>query len=251
MDSKLRLLKEFYSGLPKDRAKVETGDRGFAFLESMISDGVAFDYGEMHGPSLLHKYRLSNINPRRMDELLLSHLAKTNNVCLYFDDVESSVFCYNLDNNHKGDNTAVLPEMKLAVSLLRELLTVLGCEPLVIASGRGYHVWCRLAVAIENKRLHNFMLRSMAKTLAWIHERGHENENIKANFYPDPRIRNTVSLRLFGSAHARNKTFSRILAKEGLLDEAASWEAFEHHLRHKTISGEQFQEAYGAIMADF
>src|SRR5258708_5939444 len=101
MDTKVRLLKEFYDGLPKDRAKVETHEHGFAFLESMLTDGVMLEYGEMSTFSLLHKYKLSNIPEHRMDELLLSHVEKRSNVCLYFDDEENNLFCFNLDNNHK------------------------------------------------------------------------------------------------------------------------------------------------------
>ena len=48
MDSKVKLLKEFYSGLPSHQAKVETCNHGFAFLEKMLSDGALLDYGEMH-----------------------------------------------------------------------------------------------------------------------------------------------------------------------------------------------------------
>ena len=251
MDSKVELLKAFYCGLPKDRAKVETSAHGFAFLEEMLSDGAVLEYGEMHRSGLLYKYKLSNISGRRMDELLLSHVAKECNVCLYFDDAASSVFCFNLDNNHKVGNTVLIPEMQLAVRLLREHLIRLGCEPLVIASGRGYHLWCRLAAAVENGKIHNFMLRSMAVTLAGLHAQGHDYNQIKANFYPEPRVRNAVSLRLFGSDHARNRIFSCVLGQDGLLDEAASWNAFEDHLGHKTIAEEDFHKACAAMMASF
>jgi len=251
MDSKLKLLKEFYSGLPKDRAKVETSRHGFEFLETLLADGAVMEYGEMHRSGELHKYKLSHIPERRMDELLQSHIGKTSNVCLYFDDTASSLFCLNLDNNHKTGNTVLIPEMQLAMSLLRERLSILGCEPLVIASGRGYHLWCRLDSAAENKRIHDFMIRLVAMTLAGLHGKGYDYNHIKANFYPDPRVRNTVSLRLFGSDHARNKVFSRILGEEGLLDEEASWAAFENHLRNKTISAVQLDEACRVVMAAF
>ena len=130
MDSKLELLKEFYSGLPKDRAKVETGGHGFDFLEAMLSGGVTLEYGEMHRSGLLYKYKLSNIPADKMDDLLQSHIGKSCNVCLYFDDAANNIFCVNLDNNHKTDNTVLIPEMKLAVQLLRDHLIKLGCEPL-------------------------------------------------------------------------------------------------------------------------
>jgi len=251
MDSKLTLLKEFYSGLPKDRAKVETARLGFEFLESLLTDGTTFEYGEMHRSTQLNKYKLANLSDQKMDKLLRAHLAKENNVCLYFDDVASSIFCINLDNNRKSNNTELIPEIKLALSLLREHLTLLGCEPLIIASGRGYHLWCRLAVCIENNRLHQFMLRLAAMTLAGLHNKGLDYNQIKTNFYPDPRIRSRVSLRLFGSDHSRNKTFSRVVLNDELLDEEASWMAFENHLRSKTITEAQFNEAVNVIAAVF
>jgi len=251
MDSKLELLKAFYSGLPKDRAKVETGEHGFEYLDTMLSDGATLEYGEMHRSGLLYKYKLSNIPGHRMNELLEAHIGKTCNVCLYFDDMANSIFCVNLDNNHKMNNTVLIPEMNLAVRLLMEHLTRLGCEPLVIASGRGYHLWCRLAVSFGNKEIHNFLLRSMAVTLAGLHKQGFDYNNIKANFYPDPRVRDAVSLRLYGSNHAKNKVFSHVFTPEGLLDEEASWKAFENHLNQKTVAEAQFREACDFMMRAF
>ena len=251
MDSKLTLLKEFYSGLPKDRVKLETPQLGFEFLETLLSDGATLVYGEMHRSGSLNKYKLANLSEKKMDELLRGHLAKKNNVCLYFDPVASSIFCINLDNNRKTNNTELIIEIKQALSLLREHLTLLGCEPLIIASGRGYHLWCRLTVPIDNSKLHPFMLRLTAMTLAGLHNQGLDYNQIKTNFYPDPRVRNQVSLRLFGSDHSRNKVFSRILLKEDLLDEEASWEAFENHLHHKTITELQFNEAVNLLTTFF
>lgn len=249
MDSKLRLVAEFYRGLPKVRAKIETYEHGFGFLERMLLDGVSLEYGEMAVSGLLHKYKLSGIPEAVMDELLLSHVNKTCNVCLYFDERQNHLFSFNLDNNHKTGNTVLIPEMELTVRLLREILTGFGCEPLVIASGRGYHLWCRLDGPVDNARLYDFMLRTMARAFLGLHQQGYDHNKIKANFYSDPRSHNTVSLRLFGSDHAKNKVFSRILIGEELLDEAASWKAFELHLREHTISVERFHKAYGELMA--
>jgi hypothetical protein len=251
MDPKIALLTEFYRGLPKDRAKVETYEHGFEFLERMLAGGVTLEYGEMSHPGLLHKYKLSKIPEERMNGLLLSHVRKESNLCLYFGDKLNSLFCFNLDNNHKTDNTVIIPEMELAVRLLREILVGLGCEPFIIASGRGYHLWCRLAKEVDNDQLYNLMLRSVAKTMLGLHRKGFDHQQIKANFYPDPRSRDIVSLRLFGTDHAKNKVFSRVLAPEGLLDEEDSWKAFECHLKEKTISVEKFCAAYQSIMAAF
>jgi hypothetical protein len=55
-------------------------------------------------------------------------------------------------------------------------------------------------------------------------------------------------LRLFGSDHIKNKVFSRVLQGEELLDEKSSWDAFENHLREKTIGVEAFRIAHGMLM---
>jgi hypothetical protein len=237
------LLKEFYGGLPKDRAKVETYEHGFEYLERILASGATLEYGEMSFAGLLHKYKFSKVPEEQMDEFINAHIAKRSNLCLYFGRAENSLFCFNLDNNHKTNNTVLIPEMTLAVELLREILTEAGCEPLVIASGRGYHLWCRLAGAMENERLYQFMVRSMAKALLGLHKKGLDHNKIKANFYPDPRARNVVSLRLFGSVHVKNKVFSRVLTRGGLLEEEESWKAFEEYLSGKTIGLEGFERA--------
>ena len=247
MDTKSGFLKEFYRGLPKDRAKVETYEHGFEYIERMLAGGATLEYGEMSLAGLLHKYKFSQVPEEQMDELMSSHIAKTCNLCLYFGQVENSLFCFNLDNNHKTNNTVVIPEMTLVVELLREILTGAGCEPLVIASGRGYHLWCRLGAPVDNGRLYNFMVRSTARALLGLHKQGYDHNRIKANFYPDPRARNVVSLRLFGSVHVKNKVFSRVLTPEVLLDEEQSWDAFGRYLREKTIGLDAFERAVAAL----
>ena len=159
------------------------------------------------------------------------------------------LFCFNLDNNHKTNNTVLLPEMELAVRVLRDLLAGLACPPLIIASGRGYHVWCRLDAAVDNERLYDFMLRLSVRTMMVLHEKGQDYHKLKFNFYPDKRIRDIVSLRLFGSDHAKNKVFSRILTPQGLLDEDASQEYFAGYLKTQTIPPETFDRAQAAAMA--
>lgn len=249
MDSKVKLVKEFYRGLPRDRAKVETFEHGFEFLDPILARGAALEYGEMSFDGKVHKYKFSQVPGDMMDEFLISHVSKRCNLCLYFGDESNSLFCFNLDNNHKANNTAIIPEMRLAAAFLSKMLAGLGCEPLVIASGRGYHVWGRLEAPVENGLLFEFMLRAMARTLFQLHKAGLNPNRIKANFYPDPRSRDIVSLRLFGSDHSKNKVFSHVLGGETLLDEASSWKAFEDHLEKKTISVETFMIAHGKLMA--
>jgi hypothetical protein len=249
MDRRVALLQEYYRGLPMDRAKVETRHHGFAFLEALLVDGVSLEYGELTLSGLLHKYKLANIPPARMTKLLRAHVAKEFNVCLYFHDRANSLFCFNLDNNHKVDNTVLIPEMVAAVRFLADLLAGLGCPPLVIASGRGYHLWCRLEQAVDTQRLYAFMIRAAARTAAFLQGEGLDYNRIKINLYPDRRIRDVVSLRLFGTDHAKNKVFSQIWTPAGLLGEEASWARFEDHFRNQTIAAVGFEKACAALMA--
>jgi hypothetical protein len=247
MDRRVALLREFYRGLPKDRAKVETRHHGFEFLGALLGDGITLEYGELTLSGLLHKYKLANIPGDRMDRLLQAHVDKEFNVCLYFDDRANSEFCFNLDNNHKVNNTVIIPEMSLAVGFLAQLLSSVGCAPLVIASGRGFHVWSRLDRPVDNERLYGLMIRLAAKTAAFLQNQGCDHHRVKINLYPDRRIRDVVSLRLFGSEHAKNKVFSHVWTPDGLLDEQASWARFEDHLAAKTIEVQKLDEAIEAL----
>lgn len=248
MDFKLMLLKQFYGGLPTDRVKIETERHGFAFLAQLLAGGAELEYGELTLSGLLHKYKLVNIRQGWLDALLMAHIAKECNVCLYFAAGANNMFCFNLDNNYKTNNTVVIPEMDFAVRTVRERLGELGCEPLIIASGRGYHLWCRLDGMIDNDRLYQFMLRTAAHAMAGLHGNGYDYSRIKFNLYPDIRTSDVVSLRLFGSEHAKNKIFSRVLTPDGLLDEAVSWDYFAAYVQGKTISADRFSRAYAAAV---
>ena len=249
MDTKVSLIKAFYRGLPVNRAKVEMARYGFDFMKEFLSGGIRLEYGELTLFETLHKFKLTDISESQMDALLRAHVEKKCNVCLYFDPCENPIFCFNLDNNHVTNNTVLIPEIELATASLVKRLGELGCAPLVIASGRGYHVWCRLDAPVANTRLYQFMLTAAAGVLLILHENQLDPLQLKFNFYPDPRIFDVVSLRLFGSKHAKNKVFSRIMTPEGLLDEQASWAYFEDHLKTKTIAMPTFDKAFNTLVA--
>jgi hypothetical protein len=137
--------------------------------------------------------------------------------------------------------------MELAVRMLRDCLRTLEFEPLIVASGRGYHVWCRLVEPVENNRLYDFMLRAAVRALGAFQRQGYDHNTIKFSFYPDVRVHNIVSLRLFGSDHAKNKVFSHVFTPDGLLDEAASWNYFEDFLENKKVSATKFAAACEAL----
>jgi hypothetical protein len=250
MDPGVTLLNEFSRGFVKGKAKIETERFGFAYLERLLSDGGTLEYGELTTAGLLHKYKIVDIADHRMDELLQMHIMKECNVCRYFGADKNDVFCFNMDNNHKTNNTVVIPEMSLALEALRKCLLGLGCEPLIIASGRGYHVWLRLGEPVENKLLYTFMLRSAARALVALRIGGYDHNTIKFSFYPDIKVNDVVSLRLFGSEHAKNKIFSHVFTPTGLLDEARSWKYFEHFVRNKTMSTANFRSALDELLQE-
>lgn len=248
MDPGVTLLKEFSRGFVRGKAKIETERFGFAYLEQLLSDGANLEYGELTNTRLLHKYKLVDVPDHRMDELLQMHIMKECNVCRYFGTSENDVFCFNMDNNHITNSTVIIPEMNLALGALRKCLQDLACETLIIASGRGYHVWLRLDEPVENELLYSLMLRAAAHALLPLRTGGYDHHAIKFSFYPDIKVNDVVSLRLFGSEHARNKVFSRVLTPEGLLDEAASWKYFEHFVRNKTMSKAKFKAALDELL---
>jgi hypothetical protein len=154
-----------------------------------------------------------------------------------------------MDDNHKTNHAAISPELSLALDTLRVCLASLGCEPLIVASGRGYHVWVRLDEPVENKLLYNFMVQAAARALLPLLIGGKDHRTIRFRFYPDVKVNDALSLRLFGSEHANNKVFSHVLTPSGLLDEADSWTYFEHFVRNKTTSTATFRSALEELNA--
>ena len=249
MDRRVALLKDFYRGLPTDRVKLEVAAYGFDFITQLEERGIELEYGELTLSEVLHKYKLTKITGLQMDELLAWHVAKLCNVCLYFHRQANSLFSFNLDNNHSQNSSSLIPEVQLAVRTLVERLNELDCKPLVIASGRGYHVWCRLEAAVPNERLYPFMLHTAAGALLTLQQRGFDTNTMKFNLYPDGRIQDLVSLRLFGSEHAKTHAFSFILDGDILLDEEASWAHFEAHVENRTVSLVTLNRAYDRVVS--
>jgi hypothetical protein len=249
MDSRIELLRAFSRGFALGTAKVETAQCGLRFLDGLLSGGACLEYGELTPLRLVHRYKLVNISENRMNELLQAHVDSECNVCRYFDPSSNETFCFNLDNNHRTNNTVVIPEMDCAIRALRQCLSEVGCEPLIVASGRGYHAWCRLTEPVENDRIYRFMLRAAALALRSVHGAGYDHNNIKINLYPHMLLQNVVSLRLFGSNHAKTGVFSHVLTVGGLLGEAASWECFAEFVRKRKVSRVKFDAACETLAA--
>lgn len=233
--------------MQNDKAKLETKKHGFEFLEELCRTGVTVDYGELTA-NLVNKYRVTSIEPEAMEQLLLNHINQKDNLCLYFGSESSSLFCLNLDNNYTNETCAIIPEMKPALAFLREHFHSFGIVPLIIESGRGYHLWCRVDSPVANERLHEFLLRISAFTMASLHDSGINHNNIKFTIYPDPRTVNHASLRLFGSKQIRTERFSFVTYENHQLDEADSWKEFERYLTAETISIADFISAHADIM---
>jgi hypothetical protein len=93
------------------------------------------------------------------------------------------------------------------------------------------------------------MVRTAARAVLALRIGGYDHQIIKFSFYPDIQVNDVVSLRLFGSEHAKNKVFSHVFTPEGLLDEADSWKYFEHFLRNKTTSAATFRSALHELLS--
>lgn len=247
MDPRVTLLKEFSKGFVRDKAKIESEEFGFAYLEQLLSGGSALEYGHLADTRVLHKYKIVDITDRRMDELLQMHVMKECNVCRYFGSDKNDVLCFNIDDNHKTKDAEAVPAMNVVLDALRECLLGLGCEPLIVASGRGYHVWLRLDEPLENTLLYNFMVGAAARALLPLLVAGRDHRTVRFRFYPDVSVNDALSLRLFGSEHAHKKVFSHVFTLSGLLDEADSWKCFEQFVRNKTTSSATFKSALDAL----
>jgi hypothetical protein len=243
MDPRVDLLRTFSRGFTAGAAKVETARHGLRFLDELLAGGSRLEYAELTPLSLVHRYKVVDIPEDRMDELMRAHVDKEFNVCRYFNPTANDTFCFNLDNNHRTNNTVVIPEMDLAIRALRQCLCEVGCPPLIVASGRGFHAWCRLTQSVDNERLYRFMLPAAALALSSVHAAGYDHRNVKVNLYPHVQLQNVVSLRLFGSNHAKTGVFSHIWTVDGLLGERASWDRFEEFVRSPKVSPSEFDAA--------
>lgn len=114
---------------------------------------------------------------------------------------------------------------------------------MIVASGRGYHVWLRLDEPMENTLLYGFMIAAAARALFPLLVRGDDRRAVKFSFYPDINVVEEVSLRLFGTEHAKTKVFSHVFTPNGLLDEDDSWKYFEHFVRHQTTTAATIRSA--------
>jgi hypothetical protein len=219
--------------------KLELKEWGFDFLDT-LTKGATLDYGEL--TNYIPKYRLSNMHPKVFNYLLLQHIKKNCNVCLYFDRTANNAFAFNIDNNQKHNKDECTEEVKATVQILTHILNDVGIEPLVYASGRGYHIWVRLDEKIDNATINGFMTSVCAWTDVVLHRNNLDYNKVSVGMYPHKDEGQTHSLRIFGSNHIRRKTFSHVCTPE-VLDEDASWNYFWDYCINKVITKKQFADA--------
>jgi hypothetical protein len=248
MEAKLGLLKEFYSGLLLESVKVETPDFGWGFLNEVLGEGGELDYGEAAGPQALYKYKFCGLPEWTVDRLLGRHIGRSCNVCFYFSEGANDSCCINLDVNLKIYDNNIGVEMTLLVRSLIDSFSRLGVETLAVASGRGYHIWCRFNERISNDHLCQWMFRSAANAIREIYANDFDRDRIRAYLFPDPRVLGMASLRLFGTRHATTGMFSHVLAKDELLDESDSWKALQDYMAHRRVTRDRFYESYTSVV---
>lgn len=260
---RVNLLKEFYSSMRTDKAKViltNDNDTAQKFMQYFSVDKIRG--GEVTGDRpkermIQYEHTFENIKKDILEKLLLRHLWEELNVCLYFDQKKNNVCCFNIDINKAMIEKADDPTKKVlktaALETCIEIVTILkrfDMIPLFYASGHGYHIWLRFAEPIDNERLRKFM-----SDIEWLTIYAYKIDLTKAELEKYvkyrpwvllyPRIENITerSLRLFGTAHVGTGEFTEIWKGEyGLtaLNKEESWEYFEWYMKNRTISREQF-----------
>lgn len=259
---RVNLLKEFYSSMRTDKAKVtiiDNKDTVQRFMHFFNIDKVKG--GETTGDRPQERkcqweHTFEHLKKGTLEKLLLRHLWEELNVCLYFHQKKNNVCCFNIDVNKyiiEAADDALKKSLKTAaLETYIEIVTILkkfGMIPLSYPSGHGYHIWLRFDESIDNDRLHEFMSCIERYTIMYRIDSAEEELEKYVKDKPwillYPRIDNITgrSLRLFGTTHVGTGEFTKIWKAEyGLttLNKEESWEYFEWYMKNRTISREQF-----------
>ncbi|MBP2659148.1 MAG: hypothetical protein H6Q69_2180 [Firmicutes bacterium] len=224
--------------------KLEAKDYGFDFLDTILNPitGTQLDYAEIKGN--IPKYKLSNLHPKVYDYFLKCHIEQSCNVCGYFDKLQNNVFVFNIDGTEKKEGDELAEDVKVAGGIITKYLRKVNIEPLVVLSGRGYHLWCRMTEPVDNEVLADFILRVIVRTLATMENSGFDKKKVNISKYPHDNEQQNCSLRLFGSKHVKNQVFSHIFhPTQGALSEADSWAYFKEHMDNQSITPEHLTDA--------
>ncbi|SDF41855.1 hypothetical protein [Sporolituus thermophilus] len=223
IEQKLALLKKFYSCMKPNVLKLEVNDFGFDFIDIMRKAGVVVDYVDFK--KNIHKYRL-HVSQQVYDYLLLHHIKQNGNVCGYFDDYANDILCFNIDSRGiSPEETYLVAEYVYIYLKLENIL------PLMVESGRGYHIWVRLNERQDNEKIYSFSRRIASSVTYILQNQGIDMEKVFITIYPTPGYTQGYSLRLFGSRHVRTGEFSHVvLPGIGMLNENESWRYFGEYV---------------------
>lgn len=239
---KVGLLTRFYSSMNLNTAKWEMKVFGFELLEFIKELGANLEYGEFK--TGISKYKLSNISTEAMNYLLKLHVEQDANLCLYFNEKANNVFAFNLDKNTEEAEW----ELQATRHIIRLCLREAGIEPLVYVSGRGYHIWVRIAEPIDNEKIYLFMLGIYYKAMRILNFNEVSTNKVNVYLYPSRKYNKLTSLRLFGSKHIKKGAFTYVGTEDTLLNIAESWAYFEDYMKNKTITKEQFEKACNLLI---
>jgi len=270
---RVNLLKEFYSSMRTDKAKVtiiDDKDTVQRFMHFFNIDKVKG--GEVNGDRpkermIQWEHTFDHLKKGTFEKLLLRHLWEELNVCLYFDQKKNNVCCFNIDVNkdiiETADDTLKKTLKTAALETYIEIVTILkrfDMIPLFYASGHGYHIWLRFAEPIDNERLRKFMSDIERLTIyAYKIDLTKAELEKYVKYRPwvllYPRIENITkrSLRLFGTAHVGTGEFTNIWKAEyslTTLNKEESWQYFEWYMKNRTISRQHFDTTL-EILTDF
>ena len=249
MAPEVALLKEFSRGFVRGKAKIETEQFGFAYLEQLLSGGATLEYGELTDTRLLHKYKIIDVPDCRMDELLQSHIMKECNVCRYFGADENDALCFNMDNNYKTNNTVIIPELSLALDALRKCLQ----DPRMRAPD--HHQRGGITCGCESK---NRWKTSCSMTSCFTPRPAPSCRFKPAATITMPSssasILTSKSMTWCRCAYSvpntpRTKYSVMCGHQRALSGQAASWKYFEHFMRNKTVSAAKFRAALDKLLS--
>ncbi|MDQ7092012.1 hypothetical protein REC12_00185 [Desulfosporosinus sp. PR] len=243
MDSRKNLLNEFFSSLDRAKAKIELRENSFDDLD-ISNFNFKLSYGEFKDGVL--KYKLSGISLECFEHLIDHHLRGKINLCAYFNSQDSCLFALNLDDNSSKKTN----DVKVAALLFIKELQKFNIVPLVIKSGHGYHLWCRLSSAVKNETLRQFTAALKNLILLEMFKLGASPEYINCTTYPR-LCSDDISIRLFGGIHSKTGQFSWIVtaidSEDTILSVDDSWAMFEWYISNCLVSIGDFNKALKVI----
>lgn len=238
MNERSLALNKFCHNFDTTQIKIETKLSGLEFLAKLTSQAT-LDYVEFK--KNIHKYRLSQIPPTLFTDLIEKHINCRLNLCVYFAKQRSNKLALNFDQAKRHT-----VDVKISALIATSLLSQLDLSPLLIYSGRGYHLWCTFNRDIANEDLVRF-LQNIKSIIAYeVKIRGGNPENVNLTCYPGIDTGKN-SLRLFGSNHVKTGRFSSIVTQiavdDVMLNANDSWNYFTNYINTKVTLTNTFDKA--------